>query len=127
MLADERVLWYSEADRDWNISPGLVPDPVILTLSAVLRCFAMTVCSRIPACKSAHAVALGRIILHEALCGLQRLVMAFGGGDAEPRPNLVSQHKWWYVKQELVSVEDMFIKGDGLRVECLEADPDVDL
>ena len=26
--ADERVLWYSEAFRDWNISPGLVPDPV---------------------------------------------------------------------------------------------------
>lgn len=58
---------------------------------------------------------------------LQRLVMAFGGGEAEPRPNLVWQHKWWYVKQELVSVDDMFIKGDGLRVDCLEADPDVDL
>ena len=30
VVADERVLWYSEADRDWNISPGLVPDPTAL-------------------------------------------------------------------------------------------------
>ena len=125
MLADERVLWYSEADRDWNISPGLVPDPVTQILPALRLYFTVTV--RTPACNFEHATALGRIILHEAACGLQRLVMAFGGGDAEPRPNLVSQHKWWYVKQELVSVEDMFIKGDGLRVECLEADPDADL
>ena len=80
--ADERVLWFSERFRDWNINRGLVASPV-RDLSYL--------------CSSDHSEIICLASQHTLL--LQAEVMAFGGdGDAEPRPQLVLSNKWWFVR-----------------------------